>query len=458
MKLSDTLTGEKTEFTPQDDVVRIYVCGVTPYSDSHLGHAMSYIIFDVLRRYLEYRGYTVRHVQNFTDIDDRIIARAHEQGTAPIALAERFIQRYVEDMAALGVRPPHVYPRATEEVSEMLTIISALIEKGFAYPTPGGDVYYRVRRLPRYGELSHRDVDDLLSGARVEPGAEKEDPLDFALWKAAKPGEPSWDSLWGRGRPGWHIECTAMSLKYLGDPIDIHGGGHDLIFPHHENEIAQSEAFTGRHPFVRYWLHNGWLQMGGEKMSKSLGNIVSIRAGVARYGSDGLRAFVLGSHYRNPLTFSEAILEGASRGIERLAVAANVSGPAEAADNVDAPAFRARFLEAMDDDLNTPQALAALHDLSREINRGQTEGRGIGEAQSTLRELADVLGLRLAPVGAADGTIEAAPFIELLLHLRTELRAAKLFQQADHLRDRLAELGITVEDRADGATWKRERG
>ena len=231
MKLSDTLTGEKTEFTPQDDVVRIYVCGVTPYSDSHLGHAMSYIIFDVLRRYLEYRGYTVRHVQNFTDIDDRIIARAHEQGIAPIALAERFIQRYVEDMAALGVRPPHVYPRATEEVPEMLTIISALIEKGFAYPTPGGDVYYRVRRLPRYGELSHRDVDDLISGARVEPSAEKEDPLDFALWKAAKPGEPSWDSPWGPGRPGWHIECTAMSLKYLGDPIDIHGGGHDPHLP-----------------------------------------------------------------------------------------------------------------------------------------------------------------------------------------------------------------------------------
>ncbi len=295
----------------------------------------------------------------------------------------------------------------------------------------------------------------LRAGARVEPGVEKEDPADFALWKAAKPGEPSWESPWGAGRPGWHIECTAMALKYLGDPIDIHGGGHDLVFPHHENELAQSEAHTGR-PFVRYWLHNGWLQMGGEKMSKSLGNIVSIREGVERYGADGLRAFVLGSHYRTPLTYSEEIIEGAVRGVERLVGAAHAEGAEGAGTDIDAEPHRASFLAAMDDDLNTPRALAALHELARDINRGRAEGQGIAAAQGVLRELAGVLGLRLEPRGLNEA-MAAAPFIELLMRLRGELRAAKQYALADLVRDGLAELGIELRDGAEGTGWVARR-
>ena len=452
MKLLNTLSGQLEEFTPLGDVVKIYVCGVTPYDESHVGHAMSYIVFDVLRRYLEYRGYRVQHVQNFTDIDDRIIARADRLGVEPQELVKQLIERYFDDMHALNVLDAHEYPRATQEIPEMLRIVEGLVEKGYAYPSDG-DVYYRVGKKEDYGKLSKRSVDSLLAGARVEPGEGKESPADFALWKAAKPGEPAWDSPWGPGRPGWHIECSAMSLKYLGEQIDIHGGGEDLIFPHHENEIAQTEAFTGTAPFVRYWLHNAWVKMGEEKMSKSLGNFITIQEGLERFGADAIRVWVLTSHYRTPLMYTEEALESGKRGAERLRLAARAASPDGSGPAVDPAAYRERFLEAMDEDLNTPKALGSLFELAREVNRARDEGRPIGKAQAALLELAGLLGLTLTEpeVGLA-----AAPFIELLVRTRDDLRNAKQFELADRIRSGLGELGITLEDTAQGTVWRRK--
>jgi len=456
LKLYNTLSGRKEDFAPADGPVKMYVCGVTPYDRSHLGHAMSYIIFDALRRYLEYRGYQVRHVQNYTDIDDRIIARARQQGISPQELAEQLIADYAAEMEALNVLPAHVYPRATQEIPTMIEMISTLVDKGYAYVAEG-DVYFRVSAKKDYGKLSRRSLESMQAGARcgvgreVEPGENKEHPGDFALWKAAKPDEPSWPSPWGPGRPGWHIECSAMSVKYLGETLDIHGGGIDLIFPHHENEIAQSEAYTGREPFSRFWLHNGWLYLGEEKMSKSLGNIISIAEGLEKYGGDGCRLFVLNSHYRSPLTYSEEGLEAGKRAAERLRLAARLPGTGDGPP-LDPEAFRSRFIEAMEDDLNTAQALAALFDLAREINRGRDQGQPVEEAQAALRELAGVLGLTLAEeeVGLA-----ARPFIDLLVELRDELRNAKLYQLSDNVRSRLAELGVALEDTSEGTRWRR---
>ncbi|MEE8471640.1 MAG: cysteine--tRNA ligase, partial [Dehalococcoidia bacterium] len=317
MKVYNTLSGQKEEFQPQGDPVLMYVCGVTPYDACHFGHGMSYVIFDVIRRYLEYRGYRVRHVQNFTDIDDKIIIRAGEQGVSPRDLAEGHIKGYFEDMDKLNIMRAHVYPRATEEIDQIIDMVGGLVDRGFAYAV-GSDVYFRVKNAPGYGKLSRRTLDGMLAGARVEVGEDKEYPLDFALWKGVKPGEPSWDSPWGPGRPGWHIECSAMSLRHLGETLDIHGGGQDLVFPHHENEIAQSEAFTGRAPFAKYWLHNGFVRMDSEKMSKSLGNLVTLGDALGRFGPDAIRLFVLSSHYRSPLTYSEEGLGAAQKGVDRL--------------------------------------------------------------------------------------------------------------------------------------------
>jgi cysteinyl-tRNA synthetase len=456
VKLYNTLTSKKEEFVAGPGPVKMYVCGITPYDKSHLGHAMSYIIFDALRRYLEYRGYQVRHVQNYTDIDDRIIARARQLGISPQELAEQLIADYAAEMAGLNILPAHVYPRATEEIPTMIEMISTLVDKGYAYVAEG-DVYFRVSAKKDYGKLSGRSLEAMLGGTRcvvgreVEPGENKEHPADFALWKAAKPGEPSWPSPWGPGRPGWHIECSAMSVKYLGETLDIHGGGIDLIFPHHENEIAQSEAYTGREPFVRFWLHNGWLYLGEEKMSKSLGNIIPIAEALEEYGADGCRLFVLGSHYRSPLTYSEDGLEAGKRAAERLRLAARLPGAGEGPP-LDPEAFRSRFIEAMEDDLNTAQALAALFDLAREINRGRDQGQPVEEAQAALRELAGVLGLTLAE---EETGIAARPFIDLLVKVRDELRAAKLYELSDSIRARLAELGVALEDGAEGTRWRR---
>ena len=470
MRIYNTLSGRKEDFQPSGDTVRMYVCGVTPYSECHIGHAMSYILFDVIKRYLEFRGYSVRYVQNFTDIDDKLIARSNQTGTPVKELAEGFIQQYFDDMDTLNVRRADIYPRATEEIPKIIEVISRLIEKGHAYQSDG-DVYFRGESFPGYGKLSHRKLDDMMP---TEPDAEqsaKQHPMDFTLWKGAKPGEPQWDSHWGPGRPGWHIECSAMSLKYLGDTLDIHGGGQDLVFPHHENEIAQSEAFSGVSPFVKYWMHDGLLQLGEEKMSKSLGNLITIKEALARYSPDAIRLFMLSSHYRSPLTCSDDGWEAAERGVERLRTAARRQGGTGSA-GVDAESYRQRFTDAMDDDFNTAQAVAAVFDLARDINRAAEEGCDIGQAQHTLTELAGVLGLTLE---AAEVELDATPFVELaqahgaetggeaqpaphyiqlLIERRAELRRGKQWARADELRASLASLGITLEDTPSGTLWR----
>jgi len=456
MKIYSTLSRQKEEFQPQKDEVSIYSCGVTPYAESHLGHAMNAVIFDTVRRYLIFRGYKVKFVQNITDVEDKIIDRANKLGIAPRELAEKFANHYFEDMATLNVMKPDIIPYATEEIPKMLEVIKGLVDKGHAYPAKGS-VYFRVRSMPDYGKLSHRSLDSMMAGARIEPGEEKEDPMDFALWKASKPGEPYWESPWGKGRPGWHIECSAMSLKYLGETIDIHCGGQDLIFPHHENEIAQSECFTGKKPFARIWMHNGLFQLGEEKMSKSIGNIVGIKQVLEKHNADGFRLFVLGSHYRNPLTFSDEAIEASERGLERLTQAlSNDAVPVNpAGGKVDARAVRQRFMDVMDDDFNTPQALAILFDLAREINRAGETGADTAEARHALKELASVLGLTLKDTEKP--FTDAAPFIELLLKTRKKLRDAKQFQLADEIRTTLLKMGLTLEDTPAGTIWKRKK-
>lgn len=451
LRILNTLSGQKEEFVPQDSSqVRMYVCGITPYADSHIGHGMSYVVFDVIRRYLEHRGYGVRHIQNFTDIDDKIIERAQTLGITPEELAGGFIQSYFEDMDLLGVERAHEYPRATGEVPAIVKMVEGLVEKGYAYASDG-DVYYRVGTFEGYGKLSHRTLDGMMAGARIAVIESKESPLDFTLWKGAKPGEPAWDSPWGPGRPGWHIECSAMSLGYLGESIDIHGGGADLVFPHHENEIAQSEAFTGVAPFARYWVHNGLLQVSEEKMSKSLGNLVTIREVVARYGADAFRTFVLMSHYRSPLMWSEEGLAASGRAVERLIRAAH--GDAVGTGTaLEVEPYRERFTAAMDDDFNTPQALAALFDLARDINRAAEEARDVASARVLLQELSGVLGFTLQR-GSMAGQ-DVAPFIELLIETRAALRTERQFAMADRIRDQLTALGVTLEDTPRGSEWQ----
>ena len=451
VRLNDTLTGDLVPLPPTPYEVKLYVCGITPYSGSHIGHAVPAIVFDALRRYLTYRGYTVRHIQNFTDIDDKLIDRANATGTTVKALADEYSAQYMTSLKSLNVLPATRYPRATDEIPRIIEITAGLIANGFAYPSEG-DVYFRVRRPGDYGKLSHRKVDDLRSGARVDPGERKDDPLDFALWKGAKPGEPSWDSPWGPGRPGWHIECSAMSFGHLGPQIDIHGGGADLIFPHHENEIAQTEGFTGLRPFTKIWMHNALLKMGDEKMSKSVGNIVGLSESVTRWGGDAIRMFILQSHYRSPLTFSATALDASQVGALRMRDAALVlpkpGSPSEGGELGD---YRARFEYAMDLDLNTSQATAALFDLVREINRERDAGRPFGTAQGILRELGAVLGFRFEASVAKQR--EVAPFVDLLVDLRVELRAAKQWALSDKVRAGLEALGVEIKDGPEGTTW-----
>jgi cysteinyl-tRNA synthetase len=458
MRIYNTLSGQKEDFVPQGDPVKMYVCGVTPYDHSHFGHAMSYTFFDVIRRYLKYRGFQVKYVQNVTDIEDKIIMRANQRGMSTTELAQKYTASFFEDMDALNILRPDVTPRATEEVPKIIEVIQGLMQKGYAYATQDGSVYFRVTRDEDYGELSHRTLEKMQAGARVEIGELKEHPMDFALWKAAKPEEPSWDSPWGQGRPGWHIECTAMSTKYLGDQIDIHGGGQDLVFPHHENEIAQSESYTGKKPFVKYWMHNGFLQIGEEKMSKSLGNMLSIKDVLAKRSADAIRIFILSSHYRSPLSFSWEGLEGAEKGAERLARA--VYRDVTSADDhpVDVESYLQQFTEAMDDDFNTARGLGILFDLARDINQAADEGGNIAEACNTLKTLAaDVMGLKLPAARGKAESVEAAPFIDLLIRTRYNLRQIKQYQMADEIRTQLAELGILLEDTAKGTTWRQKK-
>ena len=449
MKIFNTLSGQKEDFSPSGDEVKMYVCGVTVYDVCHFGHALCYVSFDVIRRYLEYRGYRVKYVQNFTDIDDKIINRARERGIHWKDLVEKYIAEYFADTDALNIKRATIYPRATEEVPRILEVIGVLLEKGHAYQSEGS-VYFRVKSFPGYGKLTHQSADDMRVTATAE-AEKKEDPLDFALWKAVKPGEPSWPSPWGDGRPGWHIECTAMSTGHLGNSLDIHGGGQDLVFPHHENEMAQSECYTGVVPFVRTWMHNGFLQLGTDKMSKSLGNLVTIKEALSSNSADAIRLFIVSSYYRMPLKYSTEALDAAEAGIERMRQALKAEGKAGGVV-LDAGQFKARFVEYMDDDFNAPQAVAALFDLVREINRGNEKGLDIRDAQDTLRELAGVIGFTLQETRKLSAGEEKE--IEALIAKRNEYRKAKEWKLADEVRDRLSKMGVAIEDTAKGTVWK----
>ena len=452
MRLYNTLSRSVEELVVEDNTVNMYVCGITPYAPSHLGHAMCAVVFDVIRRYLEYKGYKVTFIQNFTDIDDKMIIAAHDEGIKVSELAERNIQAYLSELDRLNVLEASEYPRATEEIDSIIQVITDLIGKGYAYEI-SGDVYFRVKQDEDYGKLSRRNIDDLLAGARLEIEETKENPADFALWKSQKPREPAWDSPWGPGRPGWHIECTAMSLTYLNNKIDIHGGGQDLVFPHHENEIAQSESYTGIEPFARYWMHNGTLGYGEEKMSKSLGNVFSIGEALKVFSPDAIRMFFLSSHYRTPLVFSSESVKGQQRAIERLksAVTSN-SGEGEV---LKTSSYREKFEAAMDEDFNTPIAFSVIFDLARDINRESSNGLNVASAQDLLLELVKVLGITLETDNSkSDGDI--APYLDLLLEVREGLRNKKQFELSDQIRDRLVELGVSIEDTSAGARWKLE--
>ena len=464
IRVYNTITRKKEEFqTLEPGLVKMYVCGVTVYNDAHVGHAMSALVFDVIRRYLEYRGYKVRHVMNYTDVDDKIIARAQKLGEDPLRLAERYIKDYAKNLDDLNILPATSNPRVSNTIDLIIDFIQGLIDKGYAYAAVNGDVYFRVDKDEDYGRLSTRKLEDMQAGARIEVDEDKQNPLDFALWKAAKPGEVFWESPWGRGRPGWHIECSAMSLKELGEQIDIHGGGNDLIFPHHENEIAQSESYTGKE-FARYWIHNGMLQLGGEKMSKSLGNIVSINDFLKDRDADVMRMLVLNGTYRAPLMFTDETLDAAEKGIDRFKSALrpaqpNASGLSSEAVSAlinQTESTQQAFTDTMDDDFNTAGALAPLYELAKAINTAR-DGSGTDEqlatAQATLRELTGILGLRLAE---KTGSGDADKFIDLLVDVRGQARVEKMWSLSDTIRDRLKELGVTIEDSKDGTSWRWE--
>jgi cysteinyl-tRNA synthetase len=455
MKIYNTLTRSKEEFVAlRSGEVGIYSCGVTVYDHSHIGHARSVLVFDVICRYLAFKGYRVTFVRNFTDVDDRIIRRAQQAGVSAAEISEACIAAFQTDMRALGVLPPPpgiVYhdPKATEFVPDMVALIERLVAGGFAYVVDG-DVYFEIRRFPRYGRLSGKNLDELLAGARVEVDERKRDPRDFALWKAAKPGEPAWPSPWGPGRPGWHIECSVMSMRYLGESFDIHGGGEDLIFPHHECEIAQSEAATGQ-PLARMWIHNGMLNLGSEKMSKSLGNTLLIREVLRRHPPDAVRLWLLGTHYRHPIEFAEERLQEGANALGTLwspvdripeLAASGVVGP-----DADLPAefalFRDRFVEAMDDDFNTPLALGVLFEFGRAINRGGQGARALVRGARELSDLIQVLGF--SPRAA-----EVSPEVRAKIEEREEARKRRDWNRADRLRQEIQGLGWTVEDTPSG--------
>lgn len=467
MKLYNSITREKEEFIPiEPGKVKMYACGPTVYNYIHVGNARPIIMFDVLRRYFEYRGLEVSFVQNFTDVDDKIIGKAAEEGVSSSELAEKFINEYFLDAHALGVRDASVHPKATENIAEIIDMVSTLIDKGFAYEAEG-DVYFRTSQFKDYGQLSNQPIDDLLAGARIDVTELKESPMDFVLWKAAKPGEPAWDSPWGKGRPGWHIECSAMSVRYLGKTIDIHCGGQDLTFPHHENEIAQSEAANGC-KFVNYWVHNGFISVDNRKMSKSLGNFFTVREAGAAYGYETIRIFMLMSHYRSPLNYSGEALMHAKSALERLVTAAdNLKFLSQNAHDIALkdsesdllkkfPEYRNRFIQAMDDDFNTADAISVIFELVRELNTATSAdmnpSRELAAASlQALMELIDVLGLIYGQEEGEDLDAE----VEALIEARQNARKAKNFAEADSIRDKLKDIGIVLEDTPQGIKWRR---
>ncbi len=480
INIYNTLTKKKEEFIPQQQgKVRFYACGPTVYDYFHIGNARPFVTFDVFRRYLMYRGFQVLYVQNITDVDDKIIKKANDEGVSTQEVAQRYARAYLEDLQKLRILPADVNPRATAHIDEMIALVKKLVEKGFAYEIDG-DVYYDVSKFKDYGKLSGKKIDELQSGARIEVDERKHNPLDFALWKSAKPGEPWWDSPWGEGRPGWHIECSAMSMKYLGETLDIHAGGEDLIFPHHENEIAQSEAATGK-PFSRYWLHIGFLQIRGEKMSKSLGNFLTAREVVKRHKPEAVRLFFLQKHYRSPINYTEDILSETESGLNRLL---NTRGKIENAigdakfSGIDSESLtdeetavwnaveanKKRFLEEMDDDFNTAGAIGQLFEMGRQANKildkeslTENEKKILAFVRRTFVEFDSFLGLFES--GEEGSGVEEETFnqmVELLLKVRTDLRTKKEWALADNIRDGLAELGIQIEDHKNGTTWKME--
>lgn len=467
MRFYNTLTKRKDEFTPiEPGKVRMYACGPTVYDFFHIGNARCFISFDMLRRYFEYRGYEVKFVQNFTDVDDKIIKRANAEGVTQKDIAERYIAEYFTDAKGLGIRPATVHPRATENIDEMITIISSLIEKGHAYPVDMGDgnsdVYFRTLSFREYGKLSHMPIDELEKGARIDISEHKEDALDFALWKAAKPGEPYWESPWGKGRPGWHIECSAMVLRYLGETIDIHCGGQDLTFPHHENEIAQSECCTGK-PFANYWLHNGYINVDNTKMSKSLGNFFTVRDAAAKYGYPVIRFFILSAHYRSPINFSQSILEQSKNALDRITncidnlkfyLKTAPSGElGEAKANADK--HKADFIEAMDDDFNTADGIAAIFELVRDANEliaGNASAEAAKYTLDMLTELCSLMGF--LPEEKTDDEFTA--MIEEKIAERAAAKKAKDYAKADKIRAELLEKGVILEDTPKGTKYRIE--
>ena len=458
LQIYNSITRKKAAFEPLNPgQVRMYVCGMTVYDYCHLGHARVMLVFDMIARYLRYSGYEVNYVRNITDIDDKIIQRAQENGESINELTARFIDAMHEDAGALGIQAPDHEPRATEHIPAIIRMIEALVERGHAYVGDNHDVYFDITSFDNYGRLSGKHIEELRAGARVEVQENKQDPLDFVLWKAAKPDEPSWDSPWGPGRPGWHIECSAMSTECLGDYFDIHGGGMDLQFPHHENEIAQSVCATGQ-PFVKHWLHNGFVRVDDEKMSKSLGNFFTVRDVLTLYRPEVVRYFILASHYRSPLNYSEENLEHAKSALTRLYTALR---NAASTDGQVLDAYVERFRAAMDDDFNTPEALTVLFDLATRIN--SSTGQEQSDLAATLRELGAVLGIcQDTPADFLQGTPQRSESdldsetIEKLIQQRSEARKRKDFAESDRIRDELAAQGIVLEDTAEGTIWRRD--
>ena len=479
IKVYNTMTRRKEEFVPMSPgKASIYVCGVTPYNHPHIGNARPFVTWDVIHRFLEHEGYDVLHVQNFTDVDDKIINTANAEGVQWSDICGRYIESYFEVMDKLNVRRVQIYPRVSRHIPDIISTVQALIDNGYAYVVDG-DVYYSVEKFPRYGCLSGRDLNDMLAGARVDVDDRKQNPMDFALWKAAKPGEPAWDSPWGKGRPGWHIECSTMSMKYLGSSFDFHGGGSDLIFPHHENEIAQSEGATGVHPFVRYWLHNGFITVNEEKMSKSLGNFFTVKDILEHFAPETLRFFIVSTHYRSPLDFSDARLKEADASLQRLRTAKEnlaalrkviSGGPTEESMALRGTVEQLRndFMEAMRDDFNTALAISHMFALAKEINVYKTQadsgdvapdGKLVDMMTKVFAEFCSIIGVLEGEAEAAGNTGDdglADQLMQLLLDLRQDARKAKNYAQADAIRNKLGELGIVIEDTPQGARWKKQ--
>ncbi|WP_455265816.1 cysteine--tRNA ligase [Phascolarctobacterium sp.] len=479
IKVYNTLTKQKEEFVPiTPGKANIYVCGVTPYNHPHVGNARPFVTWDVIRRFLEHEGYDVTHVQNFTDVDDKIINTANKEGVQWFDICNCYIDSYFEVMDKLNVRRAHVYPRVSEHINDIIATVQCLIDNGYGYVVDG-DVFYSVEKFKYYGQLSGRNLEDMLAGARVDVDDRKRNPMDFALWKSAKPGEPAWESPWGPGRPGWHIECSTMSMKYLGESFDFHGGGSDLIFPHHENEIAQSEGCTGIHPFVHYWLHNGFITVNEEKMSKSLGNFFMVIDILEHYDPETLRFFIVSTHYRSPLDFSDARLTEAQKSLARLRQAQETLGELSemmsAGPTADSLALRDKvkelreaFMEAMRDDFNTALAISHMFALAKEINiyhkavvdAGiKPDGKLVALLNDVLAEMCSIIGVlekTAAPAAEEAGDSKEAELVEMLIAMRQDARKNKNYALADELRNKLSEIGIVLQDTPQGVKWSKQ--